>query len=297
MDPVILRDYSGSHEQPEELDALLADAATDTDDAAAPQDQVAPEAEEYGLAIRALALLCACCLSVGSHYGSYILGPLKSRLAREVGTSNSQFSLIVSAYSLNSTWTPLIGGLLVTRFGPAIISVFATSFVLVGLLGLLVGLSTHTIWLMILGMFVFGLGTSPLSVAQESIILQFFRFKGRGISLALGLLAGKGASFIAANTSFPLSEQYGPRAPFIVAVMLALFSWAINLVYLTFYNRLVAKSRDRNASLRAAKVVSHIAAKRDFQWRIIPKLGDTFWMHVLFKHVFATLTIRTDISP
>ncbi|KAI9460854.1 hypothetical protein BJY52DRAFT_234015 [Lactarius psammicola] len=65
--------------------------------------------------IRIIALLCACSLSIGSHYGSYILAPLKSRLEREMGTSDVEFSLLVSAFSLNSTWTPLLGGVLTSR--------------------------------------------------------------------------------------------------------------------------------------------------------------------------------------
>lgn len=48
---------------------------------------------------RAFALLVACLLSVGSHYGSYLLGPIKNRIQREMGTSNTQFSLLLAALS------------------------------------------------------------------------------------------------------------------------------------------------------------------------------------------------------
>jgi hypothetical protein len=58
---------------------------------------------------RLLALAAVCSLSVGSHlYVSspcisdtsaiYLLGPLKSRLHREMGTSNSQFSLLIASF-------------------------------------------------------------------------------------------------------------------------------------------------------------------------------------------------------
>ena len=56
---------------------------------------------------------------------------------------------------------------------------------------------------MALGMFVFGFGVSPLAVVQETIIVRFFKSHGLGVSLALGLVAGKGASFISARTSYP----------------------------------------------------------------------------------------------
>jgi MFS family permease len=63
---------------------------------------------------------------------SYVLSPLKSRLAREMGTSNTEFSLLISAFSLNSTWTPLIGGLLASRLGTTFTSVLATGVVFLG---------------------------------------------------------------------------------------------------------------------------------------------------------------------
>ena len=61
-----------------------------------------------------------------------ILGPLKSRLQREMGTSNTEFGLLLSAYSLNSTWTPLIGGILASRLGTTLTSILATGVILLG---------------------------------------------------------------------------------------------------------------------------------------------------------------------
>lgn len=63
---------------------------------------------------------------------SYILGPLKSRLAREMGTNNTEFSLLISAFSLNSTWTPLVGGLLASRLGTTTTSILATGVIFLG---------------------------------------------------------------------------------------------------------------------------------------------------------------------
>lgn len=66
------------------------------------------------------------------HSASYILGPLKSRLSREMGTDNTEFSLLISAFSLNSTWTPLVGGLLASRLGTTFTSILATGVVFLG---------------------------------------------------------------------------------------------------------------------------------------------------------------------
>ncbi|KAG1723747.1 hypothetical protein EDB19DRAFT_1762277 [Suillus lakei] len=47
----------------------------------------------------------------------------------------------------------------------------------------------------------------------ESIIVQFFKAHWFGVSLALGLTAGKLTPFISARISLPLTEHFGPYAP------------------------------------------------------------------------------------
>ncbi|KZP14270.1 MFS general substrate transporter [Athelia psychrophila] len=244
--------------------------------------------------IRGLALLCACSLSIGSHYGSYILGPLKSRITREMGASNSEFSLLIAAFSLNSTWTPLVGGLLAARLGTALSSIIATSLILLGQLILLLGDLTASVHLMVLGMFVFGLGISPLAVVQESIIVRFFQHHNLGVSLALGLVAGKGASFVSARTAFPLSE-WSPHAPFVVATLLAALSFAANLVYLASSKWL---AREAGVALEAAEMsaedaqaeldqplsadeaLRQVAAKKRVRLGDLVRMGDVFWTYM-----------------
>jgi len=63
---------------------------------------------------------------------TYILAPLKSRIQRELGTSHAEFGALFSAYSLNSTWTPLVAGLLVSRLGTTVASILATCTIFLG---------------------------------------------------------------------------------------------------------------------------------------------------------------------
>lgn len=141
-------------------------------------------------------------------------------------------------------------------------------------------------------MFIFGLGVSPLAVVQESIIVRFFKNHGLGLSMALGLVAGKAASFVSARTSFPLSEKYGPRAPFVAATSLAALSFIMNVVYLSAAKWLVRSSgteleaselRDEARaveSISEAQALKQIAKKRTVHLRDITKLGDVFWAYV-----------------
>ena len=149
----------------------------------------------------------------------------------------------------------------------------------------------ESVRLMALGMFIFGLGVSPLSVVQESIVVRFFKNHGLGLSMAFGLVVGKASSFAAARTSYPLSEHFGSRAPFYAATGLAALSVAMNLVYLSVSRLLVkgtgteleaselhAEARDAAVeSVSEAEALKQVAQKRRVEMRDITKLGDVFW--------------------
>ncbi|KAF8271368.1 major facilitator superfamily domain-containing protein [Lactarius quietus] len=248
-------------------------------------DTVVPYSRTRVFCVRAIALLCACSLSIGSHYGIYILAPLKSRLEREMGTSDVEFSLLISAFSLNSTWTPLLGGVLTSRLGTTTFSIIATSIILSGLSVLLVGDVIEDVKLMTLGMFVFGLGISPLSVVQETIIVKFFKSQGLGVPMALGLVVGKAASYLSAHTSYPLSERFGPHAPFYMAVFLAAVSFGVNLLYVSIAKWLVSEvEAEPEASDHTAKLPSSSAQKtpplKGVKLHHLAELGDVFWAYI-----------------
>lgn len=149
----------------------------------------------------------------------------------------------------------------------------------------------ESVRLMTFGLFIFGLGVSPLAVVQESIIVRFFKNHGLGLSLALGLVVGKASSFVAARTSYPLSEAFGSRAPFYAASTLATFSFAINLIYLAASKWLIKSSgteleapelswearRREVDNFSEAAALKHVAEKRKVLIRDITKLGDVFW--------------------
>ncbi|ORX33514.1 major facilitator superfamily domain-containing protein [Kockovaella imperatae] len=206
------------------------------------------------------ALICVCLLSVGSHFGAYLLGPLKSRLHRDLGTSNSQFSLLIASFNLNSTWTPLVGGILVSRFGTAPSSIVTTGCVLLGQLILLLGVATSHLVLMSIGLFIFGLGLTPLMVVQETLLSHLSASHHLGFSLALGLVSGKSASFLSSIVSLPLADKYGDTAPFIVAVALCIVSFVINLI------RLGGHHPARNVS-----------------WPGIDVFGDVYWVYIFLN--------------
>ena len=151
---------------------------------------------------------------------------------------------------------------------------------------------------MILGEFIFGLGISPLAVVQETIIVRFFSRHGLGVSLALGLVAGKGASFVSARISFPLSE-WNPHAPFIVSTLLATFSFCVNLIYVFASKQITAGAgvelepfelrQQKNRSdtmietienMSELEALRKVAEKRTVRLSDLASLGDIFWLYI-----------------
>jgi MFS family permease len=189
--------------------------------------------------------------------------------------------------------------LLAARLGTTLTSIIATSLILAGQLILLMGDLFSNVKTMLFGMFIFGLGISPLAVVQETIIVRFFNKHGLGVSLAMGLVAGKGASFVSAWTSFPLSE-WNPHAPFVVSTLLATFSFCVNLIYVFASKRIAAgagvemepveaQRENRRQSASAIDAAEHmsegaalqkVAEKRTVRLGDLAHLGDIFWLYI-----------------
>lgn len=126
--------------------------------------------------------------------------------------------------------------------------------------------------------------------------MRFFATKGLGVSLALGLVAGKGASFVSARTSYPLSEKYGPHAPFIVSTVLAAFSFGVNIIYVSASNWFArgadatfdaSELRDQatykrlsGAHMTEAEARRKVAEKRRIRLKDVTRLGDAFWAYM-----------------
>lgn len=82
---------------------------------------------------KSLVRRCHIALAAADSYSAFhVLGPLKSTLSRELGMSDVEFSLLISAIGLNATWTPLVAGVMVSKLGTTRISMLATGVVFFG---------------------------------------------------------------------------------------------------------------------------------------------------------------------
>lgn len=118
-----------------------------------------------------------------------------------------------------------------------------------------------------MGFFIFGLGLTPLSVVQETLVSHLAPPNHLGLSLALGLLAGKSTSFVSSLISLPLANIFGDVAPFGMTVILCALSFVANGARL-----LLGWGREAGEA--------KVKEKRKIKWGGVDELGDVFWVYI-----------------
>jgi len=97
-----------------------------------------------------------------------------------------------------------------------------------------------------------------------------------GLAVALGLVVGKAASFIASVSTVPLA-LYTPlsyRTPFIVSTSLTLFSVILNIIFVISFSRPSATGTLSNAE-------AHIRAHKTVAMNDIYAMSPLFWFYLV----------------
>ncbi|KAG0304303.1 hypothetical protein BGZ98_005684 [Dissophora globulifera] len=110
---------------------------------------------------------------------------LEEWLGTDYATHQYHLNLLYSVYSFPNVVLPLLGGLLIDRLSASRMLILFSLCVFVGQGIFAIGVTVKSIWVMVLGRFVFGVGSGCLEVAQAKITTDWF--KARWLGLALGL--------------------------------------------------------------------------------------------------------------
>ncbi|KAG0341850.1 hypothetical protein BG004_005873, partial [Podila humilis] len=232
----------------------------------------AAKAAEWAIMMQAF--FCAAMLGVSTHFTMHLTGPLKDVLKENMGISNTQFSLLQSSLTLFPTLVPLIGGLLVERYGTGPSSIVFTSIVIIGQVIVILGCWSRSIKIMVIGYCLFGIGAAPITIIQETIWVRYFKKNGLALVLALGLTSGKLAGFAALAGAYPLStlSPFGFVTPFLVSLIISLVAWVMNMVFLI----LLKKPKDGTDTM--TKITILLKAKRtSLGWREVYGFSSMFW--------------------
>ena len=118
----------------------------------------------------------------GNYYVYDSIAPVADLLQRQLGFSDTQLGTLNAIYSLPNIVMVLVGGVLVDRFGAALVTFWTSVICLLGAVATAIG---GEFWLMATGRLLFGLGAETMIVATLAAIGQWFA--GRTVGLAMGL--------------------------------------------------------------------------------------------------------------
>ncbi|XP_033325269.1 lysosomal dipeptide transporter MFSD1 isoform X1 [Megalopta genalis] len=156
---------------------------------------------------------------------------LQDNFKTDLQMSTSKFVLLYSIYSWPNVILCFIGGyLLDSIFGIRLGTIIYMALTLIGHLIFATGALVNAFWLMMLGRFVFGIGSESLAVAQNSYAVLWF--KGKELNMVFGLQlsfarVGSTVNFLIMEPIYQFVNQYykGPEC-----IGLILFLASLTLV-------------------------------------------------------------------
>lgn len=195
-----------------------------SDDEIALQGFCSPKRLPY----RFLGLALMCILGFGSYFCFDNPGALQDNFKTDLHMSTSRFVLLYSIYSWPNVILCFVGGFLLDSiFGIRLGTIIYMGLSLVGQIIFAAGAMVNTFWLMMLGRFVFGIGSESLAVAQNSYAVLWF--KGKELNMVFGLQLsfarfGSTVNFLVMEPMYNYVSQYyeGPQCIGIVLFLASL---------------------------------------------------------------------------
>jgi len=205
----------------------------------------------------------------GCFYAYDSLVPVADFIIKDLGITRAQYGLLFSAYSVPNLILVLVGGILLDKIG---IRKAGLLFALLCLLGTIITAAGPTFFFMLLGRFVYGIGTDSLIITENKIICKWFR--GKELSFAFGIFITlvRLGNVTSLNLGAPLQAwTHSWRLGLWVAAGVMVVGFAAFLLYTR-----VDKKNDQY--FRAAQAAG---GTDKFVVRDIFKFGPSFWFIAL----------------
>ncbi|CAK9830720.1 Major facilitator superfamily domain-containing protein 1 [Anthophora retusa] len=180
------------------------------------------------LPYRFLGLILMCLLGFGSFFCFDNPGALQDNFKTDLLMPTSKFVLLYSIYSWPNVILCFVGGFLLDSvFGIRLGTVIYMGLTLIGQVIFAAGATVNTFWLMMLGRFIFGIGSESLAVAQNNYAVLWF--KGKELNMVFGLQlsfarVGSTVNFLVMEPIYNYISQYytGPKCIGIVLFLASL---------------------------------------------------------------------------
>jgi MFS family permease len=134
-------------------------------------------------------LLLVCGTTVSSYFSYNSTAVISTQLIEKLDLSQFEYGLLYSIYSIPNLVLPLIGGVLIDRLGVRFgLMLFLTLIAVGSGIVAIAPYMSNSFAIMLLGRFIFGLGSEASYVAQDTLCVIWFG--GKSIALAFGFISG-----------------------------------------------------------------------------------------------------------
>ncbi len=142
--------------------------------------------------LRWLALGLAAVAIFSSYYESDAIGPIADLLLRQRGFTQLQIGDLTAVISLPNIFLALFNGVLIDRYGPARVTLWAAAIGFVGAVLTAVGTPYSLMWA---GRFIFGISEGAIFISLVAGIAQWFSRSGIALAAALFLSLARVGSY------------------------------------------------------------------------------------------------------
>lgn len=139
-----------------------------------------------------------------SYYEDDVIGPIAALLEQQRGFTQSQLGMLNGIISIPNVALALINGLLIDRYGPARMSLWAAA---IGVLGAALTAVGEPYPLMVTGRFIFGVSEGAIFIALLAGLAQWFPRSGIALAAALYLSLARVGSY-AVDTSTAWAREF-----------------------------------------------------------------------------------------
>ena len=168
-------------------------------------------------------------LTYGSYFAYDGLSAIAPILIDSFQVTRAAYGATKTIYSVAAILCLLIGGILIDRIGTRKSSLLFSSFIVLG--ALIMAFSTN-IWMLYIGMFLFGAGSETLVIAQSSIIARWFKGKELALAFGISLTVSRLGSLFSYNTETIIVDYFGHYSYALWAgLIFCLLSLVSNIVY------------------------------------------------------------------
>ena len=222
------------------------------------------------LALAAIAIFC-------SYYESDAIGPIADLLGRQRGFTQSQIGDLTAVISLPNILLAVFNGLLIDRYGPARVTLWAAVIGFVGAVLTAIGTPYELMWT---GRLVFGVSEGAIFISLVAAIARWFSRSGIALATAIFLCLARVGSFSLDTSPSWARSLYdaGWQPPLWLGVAIT----AAGLVAAVMFRLLDAA--------HAPPMSTRPVESGQINWRGIWRFDLSYWyilgLHVLYAAVF-----------